>query len=121
MKTVLVVDDFASVRFFHQTLLKKAGYATVAAADGAEALAVLEKQPVDLVVLDLLMPKVSGTDFLERIRSGGRFAQLPVLVITSEAARDAAKQVAQLPGVRLMAKPILPETFVAEVRRLLPA
>jgi CheY-like chemotaxis protein len=121
MKTILVVDDFASVRFFHQSLLKKAGFATISAPDGGEALAALEKQPVDLVVLDLLMPKMSGTEFIQRVRAIGRFASLPVLVITSEAGQEQAKKLAGLPGLKVLAKPILPETFVGEVRRLLPA
>jgi CheY-like chemotaxis protein len=119
MKTILVVDDFASVRFFHQSLLKKAGFATLPAPDGIEALAVLEKQPVDLVVLDLLMPKMSGTEFIARLRAIERFASLPILVITSEAQGEQAKRLQGAPGIGLMAKPILPEALVAEVRRLL--
>ena len=78
MKTILVVDDLASVRFYHQSLLKQAGYATLSARDGLEAVAVLEKQPVDLVLLDLLMPKMNGTEFLKHLRASARFAALPV-------------------------------------------
>jgi len=121
MKTILVVDDFASVRFFHQSLLKKAGFATVAAPDGPEALAALEKQPIDLVVLDLLMPKMSGIEFIQRVRGIGRFAALPILVITSEAAQEQARKLAGAPGIKVMSKPILPESFIGEVRRLVPA
>lgn len=121
MKTILVVDDFASVRFFHQSLLKKAGFATIAAPDGADALAILEKQPVDLVVLDLLMPKMSGAEFIQRLRAISRFASLPILVITSEAQNEVGKRLQGTPGIGVMAKPILPEALIREVQRLLPA
>jgi len=121
MKTILVVDDFASVRFFHQSLLKQAGFATVAAPDGVEALAVLEKRPIDLIVLDLLMPKMNGAEFIQRLRANSRFASLPILVITSEAQNEQAKKLQGTPFIGVMAKPILPEALIREVRRLLPA
>jgi two-component system chemotaxis response regulator CheY len=121
MKTILVVDDFASVRFFHQSLLKQAGFATLPAPDGVEALAMLEKHPIDLIVLDLLMPKMNGVDFIQRIRADARFAKLPILVITSEAQNEQAKKLQGAPGISVMAKPILPAALIQDVRRLLPA
>jgi CheY-like chemotaxis protein len=119
MKTILVVDDLASVRFYHQNLLKQAGYATQSARDGLEALAVLEKQTVDLVLLDLLMPKMSGFDLLQRLRANARFATLPVLVVTSETQSEQARQLQGAPHLSVLNKPLLPETLLAEVRRYL--
>ena len=60
MKTILVVDDYASVRFYHMSLLRNAGYNTIAATSGVEALALLQQHIVDLVMLDLVMPNMSG-------------------------------------------------------------
>jgi len=121
MKTVLVVDDFASVRFFHQSMLEQAGFSTFPAADGVEALAALEKHPVDLIVLDLLMPGMDGIEFIQRIRGNRRFSSLPILVITSEAENEQAQKLRETPGIGVVAKPNLPETLIREVRRLLPS
>lgn len=108
MKSILVVDDYASVRFFHQSLLKQAGYGTLAAADGAEALVQLEKGPVDLVLLDLLMPKMNGAEFIQRVRGSARHAALPIFVITSEPEGEQAKSLHGTPGITVLSKPLAP-------------
>lgn len=118
MKTILVVDDFASVRFYHETLLRQAGYATVPARDGAEAMASLEKSPVALVLLDLLMPKMNGREFLARIRAMSNYAALPVLLITSET-RVEGSDLQPSENCGVLTKPILPQDLIKEVRRLL--
>lgn len=119
MKTILVVDDFASVRFYHQSLLRSAGFQTATAADGTEALTFLEKQPVDLIVLDLMMPKMNGAEFISKVRSSPRFAQLPILIITSETERDSARALLGQGHCALLHKPILPESFLRGVRQLM--
>jgi len=119
MKTILVVDDFASVRFYHLSLLRQGGYETVTAGDGAEALAALENKSVDLVLLDLMMPKMNGIEFVQRVRASGRHAQLPILVITGEAHLEQARQLQSTPRLGLLAKPLLPGALLEEVRRLL--
>ena len=119
MKTILVVDDFASVRFYHESLLKQSGYKTLSARDGMEALALLEKHPVDLVMLDVLMPKMSGTEFLQRVRAMPRFSALPILLVTSEAHMEQLQQLRDTAGVGILPKPILPEALRQEVQRIL--
>jgi two-component system, chemotaxis family, chemotaxis protein CheY len=122
MKTILVVDDFASVRFYHQSLLKQAGYTTLAARDGNEAIALLEQHPVDLVMLDMIMPNMNGNEFMQRVRSNPRFAKLPVLIISTEAQPelDSAAHAGAGFGVLLkLHKPILPDALLEEVRRLI--
>jgi CheY-like chemotaxis protein len=118
MKTILIVDDLASVRFYHQLLLNQAGFRTLIATDGREAIALLEQNHVDLVMLDLLMPKMSGAEFLTRARAIGRYGRLPVLVITSEAQKETAQALRS--GIcEILQKPILPDSLLAAVRGLL--
>lgn len=119
MKTILVVDDFASVRFYHQSLLRSAGFQTATAADGAEALGFLEKGPVDLIVLDLMMPKMSGGEFIAQVRGHPRYGQIPILIITSENERESAKALLGQGRCALLHKPILPESFLRGVRQLM--
>jgi len=118
MKTILIVDDLESVRFYHQHLLNHAGFRTLTASDGAEALALLEKNPVDLVMLDLVMPRMSGSDFLERARAIPRTGKLPVLIITSEANQGPAIAASANGSSTILQKPISPGSLVAAVQRL---
>ena len=119
MKTVLVVDDFASVRFYHLSLLRNSGYAPLAATNGTEALVLLEKQPVDLVMLDLVMPTLDGRDVVRRIRAIPRYTTLPVLVITSETQEAELGQLKADPSCRVLVKPILPLALLEEIHRCL--
>jgi len=119
MKTVLVVDDYASVRFYHMSLLRNAGYQTLAASSGTEALALIQQQVVDLVMLDLVMPNMSGQQVVEKIRAMPNRTALPVLVITSESQQGGLEQLRADPACRILAKPILPPDLLQEVHRRL--
>jgi two-component system KDP operon response regulator KdpE len=78
-QTILVVDDEAPMRKLLSTNLRATGYAVQAAADGAEALKLIEEQPFDLVLLDVSLPGPNGLQVLEAVR---RDAALPVLVVS---------------------------------------
>lgn len=120
-QTILIVDDFASVRLYHTSFLARKGYTCLGAASGAEALALLAQQRVDLILLDLLMPGMTGADFLAKVDEIPGCAQVPVLVITSEErlARDAFRRVRRSLGV--LEKPVLPSDLLQRVQQLLPA
>ena len=86
--TVLIADDDEDFRFALAELLAEEGHRVVDVQDGEAALAVLEAaakgrgRVPDLFVLDLLMPKMSGIEVLQRLRKSARWAKLPVLVMT---------------------------------------
>jgi DNA-binding response OmpR family regulator len=79
--TILLVEDDPSLLAGLSLNLRKAGYRVLTAADGAAALAALEAQHLDLVLLDLMLPVVDGHEVLSRIRSAD--ASLPVVVLTA--------------------------------------
>lgn len=85
MSRVLIVEDTAVARKTLAKLLTYEGHQPTCAANGLEALALLEQssEPPDVVLLDLMMPKMDGVRFLETIRSTQRYAKLPVIVMTS--------------------------------------
>lgn len=117
MKTILVVDDYASVRFYHLALLRQAGFTPLGASSGPEALTLLEHQSVDLMMLDLVMPAMSGQEVLRRVRLLPRYAHLPVLVITSESESAALATLPTDPCCHVLHKPILPEALLQAIRR----
>jgi len=118
-KTVLVVDDFASVRFYHANLLRQAGYRSIDARDGFEAFEKLRQQKVDLILLDMIMPKMSGEEFIRKIRATPEFSKIPLLVITSEAVGDKIREFSSDGPLGFAMKPVIPGTLLEAVRKLL--
>ena len=83
MATVLVVDDVEMFRSVVAHALQGAGHRPLCAADGAAGLAVLEAERVDLVLLDVAMPKMNGLEFLQKLRADERFGSVPVVVVSA--------------------------------------
>lgn len=78
--TILVVDDEPHVRKLVKTNLESSGYQVVTAADGEEALALVEREAPDLVLLDLMLPKLDGYAVCSRIRD---FSTVPIIMVTA--------------------------------------
>jgi two-component system chemotaxis response regulator CheY len=96
MTTIMVVDDLPIVREPIAAALHEAGYETVTACDGRDALGkILEKVP-QLVVLDLTMPEVDGIGFLTAVRGNPTLRGLPVILLTDVSDREKIVQVAKL-------------------------
>ncbi|MCX7816308.1 MAG: sigma-54 dependent transcriptional regulator [Syntrophales bacterium] len=81
MSHLLVVDDDRSMRLVLSTMLRKEGYEVTSAVDGMEALEVLRKKDIDVVITDLKMPRLDGMGLLERIRY--EYPEIPVILITA--------------------------------------
>jgi two-component system chemotaxis response regulator CheY len=83
MRTVLVVDDVPDAREVVARLLKWGGFQAVTAEDGYEALAAVNTQTPDLVLLDLTMPRMDGVAVLKALREDPRWRHLPVVLFTA--------------------------------------
>jgi len=86
--TILIVDDKPSFRFLLETYLRDAGYAVHSAANGGEALAMLERTGIDLVLSDLVMPEMDGVTLLREVHR--RVPRLPFLVLTAHGSVETA-------------------------------
>jgi CheY-like chemotaxis protein len=82
MKTIMIIDDDANVRRSVRYVLKSHGYRVFEASSGADALQQLHKEPVDLVILDLVMPQVDGTMVCDQIKSDPTLSAIPVVIFT---------------------------------------
>lgn len=85
---VLIVDDDPDIRRLHARVAEQAGCRTIEARDGAEALAILQADPPDLVLLDLAMPRMDGFEVLEAMRSQIATRDIPVVVVTGQMLSD---------------------------------
>jgi two-component system response regulator MprA len=99
MSLILVVDDHAATREPLAKLLRYEGYETAVASNGAEALEALRERRPDLVLLDLLMPKMDGMTFLDQAAREPHGTGLPVIVVTGGLNVSQVRKATELPGV----------------------
>ena len=104
MATIQVVDDVEMFRNVVVHALTGAGHTALTAADGVEALRVLESNPVDLILLDLAMPGMTGVELLVRLRADPRFAGVPVIVVSAHSPSSQGKSLAALGAQAQMLK-----------------
>ena len=114
--TILVCDDEPSLRELVRAVLGP-GYLYAEAADGRAALALARDVEPDLVVLDLMLPIMSGVAVLEELRSDERLAEVPVIVITAWSHAEASAWTAG--ADRFVSKPFEPDELTAAVEELL--
>ena len=82
-KRVLIVDDIQLIRNILSSFVKAEHFEVIEAAGGAQALRILETEPVDLVFLDIMMPEVDGMIVLERIRKKKSASELPIVIASA--------------------------------------
>lgn len=87
-RNILVVDDDPAIQKVLKQALQMEGYEVTTADDGEEALTALEARVPDVVVLDVMMPKVDGFEVLQRIREGDQTSNLPVILLTAKSATE---------------------------------
>jgi DNA-binding response OmpR family regulator len=80
---ILIVDDSRFLRMANERALTKAGYDVLSASDGEEGLRLAREQKPDLVILDMMMPKLSGPDVLRALHKDPETSAIPVMVLTS--------------------------------------
>ncbi|HLN97409.1 MAG TPA: response regulator [Pyrinomonadaceae bacterium] len=114
---ILLVDDEERYRELIARVLTKAGYEVVQAADGIEALSLLEKSKVELVLSDILMPALNGYALVARIRA--KWPNMPVILTTGFLSPDAAKTMMN-GSVDFIPKPINAETLIDMIHRRVP-
>ena len=102
-KRILVVDDERSIRTTVKIFLEEAGYAVDVAEDAEAAMAVLRRKPVDLVLTDIILPRVSGVDLLRQIRQISPDVQ--VVMMTGEPTLETAAEARNLGAVDYLQKP----------------
>jgi diguanylate cyclase (GGDEF)-like protein len=118
---ILIVDDEPHIRRILQFLLEQEGFAVQMAGDGEEALSILEKELPDLILLDVMMPKMDGFSVLERIRANFETSRLPVIMLTAKG--ESAEKVRGLKGGAndYLTKPFNHEELLLRMRNMLAA
>jgi two-component system chemotaxis response regulator CheY len=117
-KSILIVDDSASIRQVVSLTLKGAGFDVIEACDGRDALSKLVGQRVHLMISDVNMPNMDGLTFLREVKSRPEYKFTPVIMLTTESAEDKKMQ-GQAGGAKAwMVKPFQPQQMLAAVNKL---
>ena len=113
MKRVLVVDDEPDIALICRLTLTLAGFDVEERGNGADAIAYLDAETPDVVLLDLRLPDLSGWEVLDRLRDSGRLADLNVILFSAHA--SAAQSAVEAGCVSFISKPFTPDDLVKEV------
>lgn len=118
---VLVVDDDASSRRFLRGLLKSKGHRITEARDGEDALAAIRKEPPDVVLLDVVMPRMDGFEVCRRIKGDPATALTHVLMITGLTNREHLLKGIKCGAEDFLTKPVEPDEVLLRVRNAVMA
>ena len=116
---MLVVDDDDGLRLLVRSTLELEGYTVREAAGADEALAAIEDQAPDLVLLDIVMPGVDGWQLLRRLQE--RHGSIPVIMFSGKVDESTAKEAEERGARGFVGKPFDPQELIARARQLVPA
>ena len=122
-RRVLIVDDSLSVRKYLSTFLTARNLKVYSAANGSEALKVLEEDEIDLIITDLEMPVMHGYELVSRIRSSEKLKGIPIIVLTSRSTGKHKEKALELGADEYLVKPFDERSLVSSLKKfaLLPA
>src|SRR3954469_3757736 len=113
-KRVLIAEDDPDTRFLLSLVLNEQGYDIVCARDGVEALVLAEKNPPDLIVVDQMMPRMTGSDCVSTLGADPNLCRVPVVMVTAAAGLVRGTEHLGLDAV--VEKPVELDRFVRTVR-----
>jgi DNA-binding response OmpR family regulator len=114
---ILAVDDEATHLHLLQTVLRAEGFEVLTAEDGHTALDVAKRNHLDLIILDVSMPQLSGWDVLQRLRMDSSTSSTPVFIVTARAQKSDVEQGRGLGADDYITKPFDPMDLVTRIRQ----
>jgi DNA-binding response OmpR family regulator len=116
---ILIVEDEQTTRSLMEFKLKNCGYEVHTVDDGRTALDILEKMSFDLIILDLMMPLMSGKELLVQLRNTPATKSVPIIIVTARTLEADIVEGLALGADDFVRKPFSPSELVARVRTLL--
>jgi DNA-binding response OmpR family regulator len=117
---ILIVDDDMTLRELYEERMKQEGYVILSASDGEEALEKAVKEKPDLILLDIMMPKINGIDVMKMLREKEETEKIPVIILTALVQEIGKVKEMMKPGDGYLVKSeIMPKDVVAKVEESL--
>lgn len=119
--TVLVVDDFATMRRIIRNILRDLEFKKILEAeDGTAAVDILKTQKVDLIISDWNMPKMTGLELLKWVRSNEDTKDIPFLMVTAEAQKENVIEAVKAKVSNYIVKPFTAQTLAEKLEKIIP-
>jgi DNA-binding response OmpR family regulator len=119
-KKVVLADDEEHLGSLIKFKLERSGFAVVWTTDGAQALKAVKAERPDLVILDVMMPLMSGFEVLERMKADPVLKAIPVMMLTAQGQEGDVQRGLALGAVDYLTKPFRPAELLARIQRLFP-
>ncbi len=117
---ILCIEDEPEMIELIRLILKRAGYEVLGASSGPEGLALLQKERVDLILLDLMMPEMDGWEVYQRLKANERTRDIPVIIVTAKAQRiDRVLGLYIVGADDYIIKPFSPKALLQSVEQIL--
>ncbi len=117
-KRILIVDDEPDLVKVTSFRLKKAGYEVLTCVNGQDALDLIQKTPVDLILLDLLLPQMGGDEVCLKIKEDPNLKHIPVILFTATVV-NIPEKAREVGAEDYLQKPFIPEELLGKVKRFL--
>ncbi len=119
MKTIMIVDDSASIRMMVSFTLDELGVEIVEAVNGSDALAKMETNQVDMLITDVNMPGLDGISLVREVRGNPAYRFIPIIILTTESAAEKKLEGKAAGATGWIVKPFRPEGLISVVRKVM--
>lgn len=118
-KKIIIVDDEPDILKTMGIFLKSESFDVITALDGIEALEVIKKEKPDLVILDIMLPKMDGYKICRLLKFDERYKKIPIVIFTARAQEMDEKKAMEVKADAYITKPFQPEVLLKKVKELL--
>jgi len=118
-KTIVIVDDSASIRNLVEFTLQNSGFEVLSASNGQEALKLFDGRKIHLLLTDLHMPVMTGMELIAEVRKMENFQYLPILFLTTETQHSIKQEAKKLGATGWIVKPFDENKLVATIRKVI--
>jgi len=118
---ILVIEDELNIQKLVKANLAASGYQVFVASDGEEGLGLAKLESPDLILLDLMMPGISGWDVLTALKTNPRVREIPVVIMTASAHKDEEDKARSMGAVNYLVKPFSADELLRHVKQVVGA
>jgi len=119
MKKILIADDRSEVVELVKVTLEGEGYQTIDASDGREALEKIKREKPDLILLDIIMPRMDGFEVLSKVKKDPKTKDIPIIMLTAKGQKSDQEKGEELGATGYIIKPFSPSALLKRIEEIL--
>lgn len=120
-KEILIIDDSATNVFLIESVLTENGYNTMSATNAKDAMKLMEKKTPNLILLDLLMPQISGFDLIRTFKQNNNLSHIPIIAVSAITDEDKISEIISLGAIFFLNKPIIINELLDKIQEVFSA